>query len=175
MLSGAQLQCSPSGCGSLGGVPFIRPNRSRIGNWYTGWYLFALDAHRGNDLSEIVGYSSPAAISPWPTNATVARSKAYGPVTGPPAPRVRFLPDAQANGNHVVVASVRCAVSCHVWIRVSPVGTRFASSERIVWSANKVITGSAVIGVWGSIPFGRLAATITVGDGPYLHGHSLLR
>jgi len=175
MLSGDQLQCSPSGCGSLGGVPFIRPNRARIGNWYTGWYLFALDAHRGNDFSELVGYSSPAAIPPWPLNATVARSKPYGPVTGPPNPRVRFLPDAQAHGNHVIIASVRCAVSCHVWITASRIGKHFTSGERVAWSANKTITGSAMIGVWGSIPPGPLAVTINVGDGPYLHGHSLLR
>jgi hypothetical protein len=175
MLSGNELECSPSGCGSRGGVPFIRPNRARIGNWYTGWYVFALDAHRGTDLSELVGYGSPAAIPPWPTNATVARSTAYGPVTGPPAPRVRFAPDAQAHGKHVVVASVRCAVSCHVWITVSRVGRHFASGERVAWYANTVITGSAMIGVQGSIPPGPLAVMINVGDGPYLHGRSLLR
>jgi hypothetical protein len=62
-----------------------------------------------------------------------------------------------------------------VWITVSHVGKRSASGERIVWSANTVITGSAMIGVWGSIPLARLAVTINVGDGPYLHGHSLLR
>jgi hypothetical protein len=175
MLSGDQLQCAPAGCVSLGGVPFRRSNRARIGNWYTGWYLFALDAHRGNDFSELVGYSSPAAIPPWPRNATVARSKPYGPVTGPLVPRVRFLPHAQAQGNHVAVASVRCAVSCHVWIVVSRIGKRVAPGERVAWSANKVITGSGLIGVWGSIPPGPLAVTINVGDGPYLRGRSLLR
>ncbi len=175
MLSGDQLQCSPRGCVSRGGVPFTRANRARIGNWYTGSYLFALDARRANDFSEIVGYSSPAAIPPWPMNATVARSKAYGPVTGPPAPRVRFLPNAQVHGNQVAVATVRCAVSCHVWITVSRIEKRFASGERVDWSANTVITGSAMIGVWGSIPPGRVAVTINVGDGPYLSGHSLLR
>lgn len=116
MLSGEEIQCSPRGCGSLGGVvgPIKRPNRARIGNWYTGWYLFALDAHLANNTSGLVGYSSPAAIPPSPTNATVIRSEPYGPVTGPPAPRVRLLPDAQVHGNQVAVASVRCAVSCHL-------------------------------------------------------------
>jgi hypothetical protein len=120
MLSGEELDCSPTGCGSLGGVAGSseRPNRARIGNWYTGWYLFALDAILGNTLSGAVGYSSPAALAPWPTNPTVIRSEPSRPVTGPPPPRVRFLPDAQAHGNHVVVASARCTVSCHVWITV---------------------------------------------------------
>jgi hypothetical protein len=177
MLSGNELQCSPRGCGVLGGVtgPLDRPNRARIGNWYTGWYLFALDAHTANGLSGLVGYSSPAAISPWPTNATVIRSKPYGPVTGPPPPRVRILPDVQVRGNHVVVASVQCAVSCHAWVMVSRIGKHFGSGERVGWSANKVIEGSAMLGVWGSIPPGHVAVTVNVGDGPYLNGHSLLR
>lgn len=178
MLSGEELQCPRGGtCGSLGGVvgPVERPNRARVGNWYTGWYLFALDAHLANTLSGAVGYASPAAIPPWPANATVIRSKPFGPVPGPPAPHVRFFPDAQVRGNHVVVASARCAVSCHVWITVSLTRKHFISGERVAWSANTVIKHSATIGVWGSIPRGRVAVTINVGNGPYLHGRSLLR
>jgi hypothetical protein len=177
MLSGEELQCSPEGCGSLGGVtgPLRRPNRARIGSWYIGWYLFALDAHLGDNISGLVGYASPAAIPPWPTNATVIRSAPYGPVTGPAPPRVRFLPDAQVHGNEVTVASVRCAVSCHAWITVSLTGKRVASGGRVAWSANKVVTGSEMIGVRGPVPPGRVTVSINVGDGPYLHGHSLLR
>ena len=179
MLSGEELQCRRGGaCGSLGGVlgPLKRPNRARVGNWYTGWYLFALDAHLANTTSGLVGYASPAAIPPWPTNATVIRSKAYGPVTGPPAPHVRFLPHALVHGNHVSVATVRCAVTCHVWITVSLTRKHLSSSDRrVAWSANKEINGSAMLGVWGSIPPGRVTVTINVADGPYLHGHSLLR
>jgi hypothetical protein len=178
MLSGEELQCSPGGaCGSLGGVvgSLERPNRARVGTWYTGWYLFALDGHLANSISGAVGYASPATIPPWAINATVIRSKPYGPVTGPPAPHVRFLPAARVRGKHVVVASVRCAVSCHAWITVSLTRERFTSGERVAWSANKVIRRSAKIGVWGSIPPGRVAVTINVGNGPYLHGHSRLR
>jgi hypothetical protein len=175
MLSGDQLQCSPTGCGSLGGVPRLRPNRAQIGNWYTGWYLFALDAHRGNDISELVGYSSPAAIPPWPRNATVARSRPYGPIAGPPAPRVRFLRHAQTPSNQVLVASVACAVTCHAWLTVRRIGKHFTSGERISWSANKKITGSALVGVRGSIAPGPLAVTINVGDGPYLHARTIHR
>jgi hypothetical protein len=175
-LSGEELQCSASGCGSLGGVtgPITRPNRARIGNWYTGWYLFALDAHLGMNYSGLVGYSSPAAIPPWPTNATVIRSGPYGPVTGPPSPRVRILPHARMHGSQLTVASARCAVSCHVWITVSRTDKRVASGTRVAWSASKVITGLATIGVRGDIPRGRAAVTINVGDGPYLHGRTVV-
>jgi hypothetical protein len=179
MLSGEELQCRRGGaCGSLGGVlgPLKRPNRARVGNWYTGWYLFALDARLANTASGLLGYASPAAIPPWPTNATVRRSQPYGPVTGPPAPQVRFVPHAPVDGNHVSVATVRCAVSCHAWITVNLTRKHLSSSDRrVAWSANKLINGSVMIGVWGSIPPGRVAVTINVGDGPYLHGHSLLR
>jgi hypothetical protein len=178
LLSGDELQCPHGGgCGSLGGVvgPLMRPNRARVGNWYTGWYLFALDAHLANTISGLVGYASPAAIPPWPTNATVIRSKPLGPITGPPAPQVRFLTHPRVHGRHVVVASVRCAVSCHAWITVSLPGKHFSSGERVSWSANEEINGSATIGVSGSIPPGRVAVTINVGDGPYLHGHTVLR
>jgi hypothetical protein len=121
------------------------------------------------------GVRLPAAIPPWPTNATVIRSAPYGPVTGPAPPRVRFLPDAQVHGNEVTVASVRCAVSCHAWITVSLTGKRVASGGRVAWSANKVVTGSEMIGVRGPVPPGRVTVSINVGDGAYLHGHSLLR
>ena len=178
MLNGAELQCPRGGaCGSLGGVggPPQRPERARVGNWYTGWYLFALDAHLANTPSGLVGYPSPAAIAPWPINATVIRSAPVGPVTGPRPPRVRFLSEARMHGSHVFVAFVRCAVRCHAWLTVSRTGKHFSSGERVAWTANKVIKGSATIGVRGPIPSGRVAVTINVGDGPYLHGHTLVR
>jgi hypothetical protein len=125
-LSGEELQCSVSGCGSLGGVTgsITRPNRARIGNWYTGWYLFALDAHLGVNESGLVGYSSPAAIGPWPTNATVIRSGPYEPVSGPPPPRVQVLAHARMHGSQLTIASVRCAVSRHHQRRRRPVPAR---------------------------------------------------
>lgn len=180
MLAGEQLQCLHGGpCGSLGGVvgPLSRPGhaRARVGNWYTGWYLFALDARLSDHaVSGLVGYGSPAAIPPWPINATVIRSQPYGPVSGPPAPRVHFLPHARVHDNHVAVAAVRCAVSCHVWVTVNRVGKHYRSGQRVAWSANRVIKGTVAIGVWGAIPRGRVGVTVNVGDGPNLHGHSLV-
>lgn len=69
---------------------------------------------------------------------------------------------------------MRCAVSCHAWVTVSLTGTHFTSGERVAWTANKVTDGSATIGVRGAIPSGRVAVTISVGDGPYHRGHSEL-
>lgn len=174
MLNGEQIQCSHGGpCGSLGGVvdALNRPGhaRARVGNWYTGWYLFALDAHLANTISEAVGYGSPAAIPPWPLNTTVIRSKPYGPVTGPPAPYVHFLPIAQVRGDHVTVASVRCVVNCHVWVTVTRLRKHYRPGERVSWSANKVIKGIRTIGVWGPIPGGRVGVALSIGDGPNLH------
>ena len=48
----------------------------------------------------------------------------------------------------------------------------FASGERFAWSANRLVKGTAMVGVWGPIPPGRMAAQIHIGDGPYLHGHT---
>jgi hypothetical protein len=177
MLSGEELQCPRGGpCGSGGGVTgrLQRPDhaRAQVGNWYTGWYLFALDARLAESISGLVGYSSPAAIPPRLTNATVVRSTPAGPVMGPAAPRVRFLAHARVGGRRVQVADVRCVVRCRVWLTVSRVGRRFASGQRVAWSAHEVLRGSATIGVRGSIPAGRLAVAVNIGDGPYLHGHT---
>jgi hypothetical protein len=177
MLNGEELQCPRGGaCGSLGAVVdrLQRPDRARVGNWYTGWYLFALDAHRGNDISELVGYSSPAAIPPWPMNATVTRSEPYGPVSGPPAPHVQILRHAQVHGQRVSVASVRCVVRCHVWVTVTRIGENFTPDERIAWSASTVIAGSGMLSVPGPLPRGRMAVSINVGDGPYVDGYTVV-
>jgi hypothetical protein len=145
-----------------------------VGNWYTGWYLFALDAHLANTSSELVGYSSAAAIPPWPISRTVIRSKPYGPVIGPPVPHVHFFPRAQVRGEHVAVASVRCVVSCHVWVTVTRPRKHYSSGERVSWSANKVLRGTETISVWGSVPRGRATVGLSVGDGPDLHGQSFV-
>jgi hypothetical protein len=174
MLTGVSLDCTTIGCGIDGGV--IGDHRSdntvRVGYALSGWYLFALDDRIDPGADGLVGYSSPASLPVWKTSPTLVRSAPYGPVAGPPGPHVQILPRAQANGNHVVVASVRCVMSCHVWVTVSRIGKHFASGERVAWSANRLVKGTAMVGVWGPIPPGRMAAQIHIGDGPYLHGHT---
>lgn len=174
MLTGVWLECNKLGCGIQGGVigDHSSGRTTKIGYALSGWYLFALDARMDPTLNGAVGVSSPAALPVWRVSPTLVRSAPYGPISGPPAPRVHILPRAEVHGNQVVVASVRCAVSCHVWITASRVGKHFSSGERVAWSANKVINRTARLGVWGSLPRGRVAVQIHVGDGPVVHAPS---
>jgi len=149
-----------------------QPTAAVIGTWFTGWYVFALDARVPSEVAcALPGYGSEAAIPLWKRAATVARSAPLR-VTGPPAPTVRIFRTAVAQGSHVLVASVRCATACHVWISVGLTGKHLVSGQRAIWSANKIISGTSKLGVWGSIPAGRVAVTINIGDGPYLHGNT---
>jgi hypothetical protein len=168
MLSGDELECSADGCGSRGGPdgPAQRPGRARVGNWYTGWYLFALDARLGNTISLLVGYPSPQAVPPWPKNATVARSDPVGPITGPPAPRIRFLSRARVHGRHVVVAAARCAVPCHVSTTVYR--TKLVANQTTGWYGRQEVTGTASIDVTGKIPPGRHTVEIDINGAPSL-------
>ena len=168
MLAGEYLQCFATGCGLLGGVAGTdrAPDHARVGTWYSGWYLFALDAHLSNGLNGAVGYSSAAAIAPWPTNRIVVRSRPYGPVTGPAPPRIDFLPNAQVRGRRVLVATVRCAVPCQAVISVE---TKHANAQdRIEWTARERIRGTRTIGVAGTLPAGQARVSIRLGDGPYV-------
>lgn len=174
MLTGVWLVCGRLGCGVQGGVVGDRSSErtTKVGYALSGWYVFALDARMGPSVDGLVGISSPAALPVWHTSAIVVRSAPYGPVVGPPGPQVQIFRRANVIGRHVVVAAVRCAVRCHVWVTVMLTGNHFASGQRVAWSANKLVEGSAKIGVWGLIRRGRVAVQINVGDGPDLHGHA---
>jgi hypothetical protein len=175
MLAGVWLDCSASGCQQIGSVDGTAkaPDHARVGNWYTGWYLFALDARLGNPISLAVGYASAAAIKPWPSIKTIARSQPYGPVTGPPAPKVTILSRTQAHDGHVPIATIDCAVSCRV---ATSVETRHPNrDDRSEWSTNDVVRGTKPIEVSWTIPAGRASVTVQVGNGPYVKGHSLIR
>lgn len=174
MLAGAAVKCSAPGCGEEGGVVGTTqaPDFARVGNWYTGWYLFGLDAHLSAGLSFGVGYSSPAAIKPWPTNDLIVRSRPYGPVAGPPAPKVAFLPRARAHGSQQLVATIRCVVRCPVAVSVRlkhPI-----AGQRSVWAARQVVKGIRPVGVSGGLPAGPVIVSIRVGNGPYVTGRSLV-
>jgi hypothetical protein len=174
MLAGEYLQCFAAGCGLLGGLAGTSraPDHARVGNWYSGWYLFALDAHLNNSLNGAVGYSSAAAIAPWPTNRIVVRSRPYGPVTGPPPPKVLILPRARIHGRHVQVATIHCATACRV---VTSVQTKHPNRQnRIEWTTRVLVNGTNTVEVSGPIPAGRASVTIQVGNGPYVKDHSLI-
>jgi hypothetical protein len=174
MLTGVWLQCARLGCGIGGGVigDHSTDATTRVGYALSGWFLFSLDARLGPGPGGLVGFSSPAALPVWPTSPIVVRSAPYGPVAGPPGPVVKILDRPRVTGRHVVVASVRCAVSCHAWVTVSLTGRHLPSSGHVAWSANRVLQGSAQLGVWGAIPRRRLAVAINVGDGPYVRGNT---
>jgi hypothetical protein len=175
MLAGAALDCSRSGCGDLGGPVGGNksPDSARVGDWYTGWYLFGLDAWLGNPTSLIVGFATPEAIKPWPSNQTIARSRPYGPITGPPAPTVSVLPRATVHGNRVLVATISCPVSCPAAISVQ---TKHPDRhDRIQWTTKERFKGTRTIGVSGTLPAGHATVTIQVGNGPYVKGHTLIR
>jgi hypothetical protein len=174
MLGGEQLSCTPrGGCGSEGGPVGVgqTPDHVRIGNWYTGWYLFGLDARLDNTLSLLVGFEQQA-IPPWPLYPTVVRSRPYGPVVGPPAPRVRILPRAQKRGRRVFFATVHCAVRCHASLSV--LRAKPIVGKQDGWSAHQTVIGTKRIGVTGVLPTGRLYVTVQVGDGPYITGRTRL-
>jgi len=175
MLAGVELGCFASGCQQIGSVEGTgkAPDHARVGNWYTGWYLFALDARLGDRISLALGLASPAAIKPWPTIKTIARSRPYGPVTGPPAAKVIILSRTQANEGHVPVATVYCAVSCRV---ATSVETRHPNrQDRSGWTTSELVKGTKPIEVSGTLPAGRASVTVQVGNGPYVKGHSLIR
>ncbi len=174
MLSGLWLECSQLGCGVEGGPvgPLVSRRSVRVGYALSGWYLFGLDARISPRPDGLVGFSRPQALPVWRTSPTLVRSAPYGPIVGPPGPHVRILPVAQEHGDHLLVASVRCAVSCHVWITVSLLSRNAKIGRRATWSANTKLTGTAEVGVSGSIPAGPLTVSINVGDGPYINGHT---
>jgi hypothetical protein len=175
MLSGEYLQCGPAGCGVLGGVPgtVVAADHAQVGAWYTGWYLFALDARLSAfELNGDVGFAQ-AAIPPWPTIRTIARSRPYGPVIGPPAPTVVILPHARVQAGHVLVATVHCAVPCRaaIWLEAKHANAQ----DRIGWTAKELIKGTKRVGVTGTVPSGRANVSVEVGNGPYVKGHTSVR
>lgn len=175
MLTGDALQCSGHGCGILGEVAGTEqaPDYARVGNWYTGWYLFALDAHLSDNVHDAVGYESPAAIPPWPRNGIIVHSRPYGPVIGPQRPKIDFLSRAQMHGGRVLVATVQCAVSCPV--AVSVILRHAEADQRNQWSAHQVIKGTGAVRVSGPLPPGQVNVTVQVGNGPAVTGHSLIQ
>lgn len=184
MLTGDWIDCSSSGCGIRGGLVGTTnaATHAHVGSWFTGWYLFALDARLSNDVSGAVGWSSYAAIKPWPRNRVIARSRPYGPISGPPRPTLIIYSRTRADNGHVPVAAIDCPVPCDANVTVSlehPV-----SGKQGMWTAREVITGTQTIGVSrtlplgqpsGQLPSGQVAVKVQVGNGPYITRHSFVK
>jgi hypothetical protein len=145
----------------------MRP-AARVGNPFTGWYLFATDERTAADtIVAGVGYGSAGAIPPVRPGRTVALSASLGPVAGPPVPWFTILRPARPIGGQVLVARVRCAVRCRVWLTVE--GRRYG------YSASPRVRGTALVGVRrGRLTRGPLLAWVHIDDGPTVAAHTRL-
>ena len=137
--------------------------------WFTGWYLFAIDGRFAYDTSFAEsGYRNAATAPPVRLGATAAHSAPFGPVIGPPAPKVSILRDGILRRGRVLVARVRCSVRCQAFLQVSD---NDMSSD-----AHVTLTGSRLVGVpRRQLRRGSLNVEINVGAGPLVHGKMRLR
>jgi hypothetical protein len=140
-----------------------------VGAWYTGWYLFALDARLAHDtVFAEPGYGFPVVVPPLKVGPTVARSAPSGPVIGPNPPKVSFLRAAMLSAGRVLVARVRCSVRCRIFLQVDD---DYTGSD-----AHFTLTGSGLVGVpRRQLRRGLLNSVILVDTGPPVRGRSRLR
>jgi hypothetical protein len=148
MLSGGQLGC-PDGRA-----------RVAVGGWFTGWYLFAVDARSPRDEGCAgVAFAFPADVPPWPVGRTIVRSLPIGPVIGRPAPKVTVLRHATYQDGRVLVARIRCPTRCHVSISVQ--------DPAYLQAAHTTVTGTTLVGVpRAHLAPGRLLVLVNVDSGP---------
>jgi hypothetical protein len=137
-----------------------------IDNWFTGWFLFAFDHRIATPfLIAEPGYGSPADIPTIKLDETVARSAPLGPIRGPRPPTITVVPHAVVRGDELLIARVRCIVSCTV--RLSATDRRHGSDARIT------LIGTKLIGVSRKeLHHGRLTISLQVGAGPEISGHT---
>jgi hypothetical protein len=157
VLSGGQLGCR-------GGSA-----RVAVGGWFTGWYLFAVDARSPRDeFCAGVGLAFAADARPWTVRDTIVRSLPIGPVTGPPPPKVTILRHAVYRGTRVLVARIQCAARCKPSVEVE--------SRTYAQAARSTITGTQLVGVpRAHLTPGRLRVFVNVDAGPTVAGKSELR
>lgn len=168
-LSGDALDCGSGSCVDLGGLEGSSgygSSRATVGNWFTGWYLFAVSARLPSSIDEIVGFTTEAAIPVWKPTATVVRSAPYGPVTGPPSPTVDLLPVSRADGGREVIGTVNCPIQCHVSISTTEKHPVIAAPGG--WSGKQVVTGSSDLSIRGPLPTDHYFVSVNVDDGPYI-------
>lgn len=83
MLAGGELGCPDAS------------SHRRLGGWFTGAYVFALDARQPKDgACAGTAYFSNADLPLWQLGPTVVRSTALGRIAGPARPAVKILPHA---------------------------------------------------------------------------------
>jgi hypothetical protein len=154
MLGGGELGCPDSS------------SRTRLGGWFTGWYVFALDARSArDDFCAGTGYFANADLPLWKLGPAVVRSAALGKIAGPPRPRVKILSQARLSGGRLLVASLNCATLCHVTLEVD--------DAMVGLPARLTVTGQRMIGVRpGPLAHGPLTVDMRIDDSPLIHGMS---
>ncbi len=168
----ACARANGTSCRMLGGGELGCPDntsRPRLRGWFTGWYLFALDARLPTgDACAGTGYYANADLPVWRVGQTVARSPVLARITGPPRPTVRFLRPAVLTNGALYVARVRCPTRCtgrlDVEGGVSGAGCDFA------------FRGTRQLGVSpANLRHGMLIVSMHIDDSPDLRAQSTFR
>jgi hypothetical protein len=143
-------RCRMLGGGELGCPD--RTSRPRLRGWFTGWYLFALDARLSTEsVCAGTGYITNADLPLWKVGETVVRSPALARITGPPRPSVSFLRPAVLSTGTLYVAHVRCPTSCTVLVQVEShvygASRRFSfrGARRLGVSTRKLSPGTVIV------------------------------
>ena len=159
-------------CRMLGGGELGCPDntsRPRLRGWFTGWYLFALDARLAkDDACAGTGYFANADLPPWEVSETVVRSPAVAKITGPPRPTSRFLRPAVLKKGTLYVARVRCVTRCTVLLDVGTGSS--GASRRFSFRGTRRLGVSAA-----QLSPGKVTLFMHIDDGPGLRARSTYR
>lgn len=140
----------------------------RIGQWFTGWYIFAFDQLEAGDTAYAgVGYGNAASMPIDRPGPTVSHSAAHGPIRGPQPPALRIRTHLTARHGRIQIATVRCRLRCHV--------TAEAEGKAAGSTAQTSLVGHATVSVpLDHLTPGPVKLTLYVGDGPAVHHTSRL-
>ncbi|MBV9802710.1 MAG: hypothetical protein JO130_05950 [Solirubrobacterales bacterium] len=168
---GVEACATPSGthCRMLGGGEFGCPDNTskpRLRGWFTGWYVFALDARLSRDeLCGGTGYDANADLPVWKVGQTVVRSPPLARITGPPRPTVRFLRPGLLSNGTLYVAHVRCLTRCTVELDVE--SSASGTSRRFAFRGTRRLGVRAA-----NLTPGPVTADMHVDDSPQLRARS---
>jgi hypothetical protein len=157
-------------CRMLGGGELYCPDatsRTRLGGWFTGWYLFALDARLpADDVCAGTGYFANADLPLWKPGATITRSLALGAIAGPPRPQLKIFRHVILRGDTLIVGSIDCLTRCTVSLTIM--------DATVGRSARLTAIGSKEIGVRrGQLAHGKLQIEIRIDDSQDIEKRSL--